>query len=52
VPSPPSLNILVEGLIVYRFYYADKRKADGTAIFKVDKEAYKKLFWELAEAKT
>ncbi|KIM96714.1 hypothetical protein OIDMADRAFT_44315 [Oidiodendron maius Zn] len=34
------------------FYYADERKADGTAIFKVDGEEHGKLFWELAEAKT
>ena len=47
------LNALVEGLTVWtRFYYVDERKADGTAIFKVDGEAHGKLFWELAEAKT
>jgi hypothetical protein len=52
MPSPPSLNTLVEGLTVCRFYYTDERKADGTAIFKVDGEAHAKLFWELAEADT
>ncbi|TAQ90334.1 hypothetical protein B7494_g1350 [Chlorociboria aeruginascens] len=36
----------------FKFYYADERKADGTAIFKVDGEAHGKLFWELAEANT
>jgi len=36
----------------FKFYYTDERKADGTAIFKVDGEAHGKLFWELAEAKT
>ncbi|RDW81860.1 hypothetical protein BP6252_02972 [Coleophoma cylindrospora] len=36
----------------YKFYYVDERKADGTAIFKVDGEAHGKLFWELAEANT
>jgi hypothetical protein len=50
--SPPSLNALVEGLTICRFYYTDERKADGTAVFKVDGEAHGKLFWELAEAKT
>lgn len=38
-------------LTARRFYYVDQRKADGTAIFKVDGEAHGKLFWELAEAK-
>ena len=50
--SPPSLNALVVGLTDYRFYYADERKADGSAIFKVSGEAHGKHFWELAEAKT
>ncbi|RDW62516.1 hypothetical protein BP5796_10818 [Coleophoma crateriformis] len=36
----------------YKFYYVDERKADGTAIFKVDGEAHGKLFWELAVANT
>lgn len=35
-----------------RFYYADERKPDGTAIFKVDAEAHAKHYWELAEGKT
>ena len=35
-----------------RFYYVDQRKADGTAIFKVDGEAHGNIFSELAEAKT
>jgi hypothetical protein len=37
---------------VCRFYYVDERKADGTAIFKVNGEAHGKLFWDLAEAGT
>jgi hypothetical protein len=34
-----------------RFYYADERKADGTAKYKVDGEAHAELFWKLAEEK-
>jgi hypothetical protein len=49
---PPFLNTFVDELIISRFYYADQRKADGTAIFKVDGEAHGKLFLELAEANT
>lgn len=45
-------NVLVDELTTRRFYYVDERKADGTAIFKVDGEAHGKLLWELAEAKT
>lgn len=37
---------------ICRFYYVDERRADGAAIFKVDREAHGKLCWELAEAKT
>lgn len=41
----------MERLTVCRFYYADERKADGSAIYKVSGEAHGTLFWELAEAK-
>lgn len=36
----------------YRFYYADERKADGSAKYRVDGEAHAKLFWGLAQAKS
>lgn len=35
-----------------RWYYVDERKADGSAIYKVDGDAHGKLMLELAEAKT
>jgi hypothetical protein len=35
----------------YRFYYADERKADGSAKFRVDGDAHAKLFWDLSETK-
>jgi hypothetical protein len=38
-------------LTICRFYYGDERKADGTAIYRVDGEAHAKLYWGLAEAK-
>ena len=37
---------------ICRFYYGDERKADGSAIYRVDGEAHAKLYWELAEEKT
>ena len=45
-------NSLVKRLNYCRFYYGDERKADGTAIYRVDGEAHAKLYWELAEEKT
>ncbi|KAK9381409.1 uncharacterized protein V2V93DRAFT_358703 [Kockiozyma suomiensis] len=36
----------------FKFYYADERKADGSAKYKVDGEAHANLFWELALAKS
>ena len=36
----------------FKFYYGDERKADGTAIYRVNGEAYAKLYWDLAEEKT
>lgn len=39
-------------LTVFRFYYVDERKADGSAKYRVDGEAHGKHFWELAEAKS
>ncbi|RQM06575.1 hypothetical protein DH86_00001199 [Scytalidium sp. 3C] len=36
----------------FKFYYCDERKADGTAIYRVDGEAHAKLYWKLAEEKT
>lgn len=44
--------MLVKKLTICGFYYGDERKADGTAIYKVDGEAHAKLYCELAEAKT
>lgn len=46
------LCLLVKSLIYCRFYYADERKADGSAKYKVDGEAHANLFWELALAKS
>lgn len=42
----------IERLSCCRFYYADERKPDGTAKYKVDGEAHAKLYYELAEGKT
>jgi len=36
----------------FKFYYADERKADGSAKYRVDGEAHAELFWELAKEKT
>ncbi|KAI1245924.1 hypothetical protein MGN70_012818 [Eutypa lata] len=36
----------------YKFYYADERKANGTAKYMVDGDAHAKLFKALAEEKT
>ncbi|KFZ02891.1 hypothetical protein V502_11420 [Pseudogymnoascus sp. VKM F-4520 (FW-2644)] len=36
----------------FKFYYGDERKADGTAIYRVDGEAHANLYWKLAEEKT
>jgi hypothetical protein len=36
-------------LTVTRFYYADERKADGSAAFAIDGEAHAKIFTQLAE---
>lgn len=38
--------------MVYRFYYADERKANGTAKYMVDGDAHAKLFQGLAEEET
>ncbi|KAI1268930.1 NAD(P)-binding protein [Xylariaceae sp. FL1019] len=35
----------------FKFYYADQRKEDGTAIYKVDGEAHADTYWKLAEEK-
>lgn len=35
-----------------RFYYADERKADGSAAFGVDGPAHGELYTELAEEST
>lgn len=35
-----------------RFYYGDERKADGTAIYRVNGDAHAELYWKLAEDKT
>ena len=32
-----------------RFYYGDERKADGSAAFKIDGDAHRQLYVELAE---
>ncbi|TVY73263.1 3-oxoacyl-[acyl-carrier-protein] reductase FabG [Lachnellula suecica] len=39
-------------IALFRFYYVDERKADGSAKYKVDGEAHGKHFLELAEAST
>ncbi|KFY26662.1 hypothetical protein V493_03955 [Pseudogymnoascus sp. VKM F-4281 (FW-2241)] len=36
----------------FKFYYGDERKADGTAIYRVNGEAHAELYWKLAEEKT
>jgi hypothetical protein len=36
-------------LTVTRFYYADERKADGSAAFAIDGEAHANIFTQLAE---
>lgn len=36
----------------YKFYYADERKADGSAIYRVSGEEHGKRFVELSEEKT
>lgn len=36
----------------YKFYYADERKADGSAKYRIDGDAHANLFWELAHAET
>lgn len=47
------LSLTNAGLIrCGRFYYADQRKADGTAIYRVDGEAHARLYWKLAEEQT
>ena len=39
-------------LTIYRFYYADQRKADGKAVYSaIDGDAHAELFLELAEGK-
>jgi len=35
----------------FKFYYADERKAEGGAAFKIDGDAHAKLYLELAEGK-
>jgi hypothetical protein len=42
---------LLVKLTICGFYYGDERKADGTAIYRVNGEAHAKLYWELSEAK-
>ena len=39
-------------LTIYRFYYADERKADGSTAFTIDGEAHGKLYASLAEAES
>lgn len=34
---------------LYRFYYGDERKADGSAKYRVDGDAHAELYWKLAE---
>lgn len=34
-----------------RYYYADERKEDGSAIYRVNGDAHADLFWKLAEEK-
>ena len=46
------LHSLVKRLKYCTFYYADERKLDGTAKYKVDGEAHAELYWKLAEEKT
>ncbi|KAH8817260.1 hypothetical protein F5884DRAFT_722271 [Xylogone sp. PMI_703] len=36
----------------FKFYYADERKADGSAKYRVSGPAHAQHFWELAEGKT
>ncbi|EXJ92922.1 hypothetical protein A1O3_01478 [Capronia epimyces CBS 606.96] len=36
----------------YKWYYGDERKADGTAIYRVNGDEHAKLYWKLAEDKT
>ncbi|OBT70426.1 hypothetical protein VE03_00236 [Pseudogymnoascus sp. 23342-1-I1] len=36
----------------FKFYYGDERKADGTAIYRVNGDAHAELYWKLAEDKT
>jgi hypothetical protein len=35
-----------------RFYYADERKADGSAKYRVDADAHGQLYLDLAEGAT
>ena len=35
-----------------RFYYADERKTDGSAIYTVNGDAHADMYWSLAEDKT
>ncbi|RGP74102.1 short chain type dehydrogenase [Fusarium sporotrichioides] len=35
----------------YKFYYADERKADGGAIFRVNGDAHADMFWKLSQDK-
>jgi hypothetical protein len=34
-----------------RYYYADERKDDGSAKYRVDGDAHAELFWQLAQDK-
>ncbi|KFY38816.1 hypothetical protein V495_06362 [Pseudogymnoascus sp. VKM F-4514 (FW-929)] len=36
----------------FKFYYGDERKADRTAIYRVNGELHEELYWDLAEEKT
>lgn len=39
-------------LTVYRFYYADERKADGTITPQIDGEAHAEFYAQLAEGES
>ena len=49
----PALILPRMKLTRYRFYYADERKADGSAAyFDIDGDAHGKLYTQLAEGKS
>jgi hypothetical protein len=50
-PSVPRLDREITD--IFRFYYGDERKADGSAAYgAIDGDAHAKLYLELAEGKT